>query len=260
MSYATNIVEGSNTLSHRQVYLRDLRRGITTLVSRDASDPLVGADTGGCSDPTISPNGRFLAFLSNATNLLPASSNGAYQVFVKDLRTGVLRVASTDADGNLADGNSHSPVVSNDGRWVAFWTGASNLAAGDTPAKSDTVLKDMRTGEVRILSSSADANDSFEAALSANGRTVVFYSEKTDLVPADGNGTADVYAFDPGAGTLRRLTVNGAGAEGNGYSYSFSTALSSNGKWVVVSSDADNLVEGIPDAGGHTDLFLLRAK
>jgi Tol biopolymer transport system component len=256
-STATNLVEGVDTHGYKQIYLRDLRRGTTALVSRDRDDPLSGA-TGTCIDPSISPNGRFVVYSCNSANIVPGSSNGVLHVYVFDARTGTSARVTATAEGNLASSDSYDPVVSNNGRWVAFYTYALNLAVPDTSGESDALLADRREGTFVNMSAAGATGSSYSCAISASGKVVVFYSEKPGLVADDGNGTGDVFRYDPATGTVARLSVDALGVEGDGYSYMYAPSLASNGRVLAIASDADNLADGPEDANGDTDLFVIR--
>lgn len=256
LTASTGLVEGVETNTYSQVYLRDLRTGRTTLVSRDRDDPLVGA-TGTCTTPAISANGRFVVFGCNSANLVPGSSNGQLHIYLRDLKRGTTVRVTEDAEGVLGSSSSHDPVVSNNGRWVAFYTYAANLSVPDTPGESDAVLADTRTRTFVNMSASAGSGNSYTPSMSASGKVVVFYSEKSDLVGMDGNGTGDVFRYDPATGNRARLSVNAAGEEGNGYSYNFPNAVSANGKVLCIGTDADNLAEGPEDPEDDTDVLAI---
>jgi Tol biopolymer transport system component len=255
-SLATNLVEGVETNTYRQIYMKDLRTGTVTLVSRDRDDPLVGA-SGTCVDPSISPNGRFVVYSCNSANLVPGDSNGQSHVYVYDARRGTTARVSETAEGVLGSSGSFDPVISNNGRWVAFYTYAANLTFPHTMGASDAVLADRKTGAIVNMSASAGLMNSYSTAISASGKVVVFYSEKSSLVGGDGNGTGDVFRFHPATGDRTRLSVNAAGVEGDGYSYMYAPSLASNGRFLAIASDADNLADGPVDPDGDTDIFLI---
>jgi len=257
LSRATNLVAGVDTHGVSQVYVRDLRRGITTLVSRDREDPLSGA-SGSCSDAAISPEGRFVAFTSGAGNLVPGDSNGEDQVYLFDLRRGTT-VRLSESGGVPGDGSCYLPVLSRGARYVAFETGARDLAPGQASPDPDILLADTRSGTLRNLTPTAGAGECYGASISSSGRTVVFTSGRDDLVEGDGNGVADVFRLDLRTGLLDRLTVNDLGVEANGRTETLGSSLSSNGKWLVVNSIADNLAPGTGD-DGRWDFLRMRVK
>lgn len=258
-SGSTNLVPGDAN-GVNDAFLKDLRTGAVTIVSRA---PDGGPADGHSSDPSLSPNGRYVAYDSRATNLVPGDANDASDVLVFDRKTGVARRASVASDGTEGDGASYDPVVSNDGAVVAFYSYATNLVEGDTNASSDVFVHDFRSGETRRVSVDADGNqvtgDSYYAALSQDGKTLVFYTEADGLVPEDANGTADVYAVDLVDGSIRLLSTNAQGEAGNGFSFLYAASLSINGRWCVFASAATNLVPQDPN-GATDDEFLVPAR
>jgi hypothetical protein len=257
-SAAENLVDGIETGGFAQVYLRDLRAGTTRLVSRNADGDGCGGTCGGAS---ISANGKFVAFYSNAGDLDDTGNNGQTQVWVWDSRRDTFRRASVDAAGALGSSGSFDPVVSNNGRWVAFYSYASTLVPPDTNGGTDTFLKDLVTGEIRSLSGGTETGQSYTAAISASGKTVVFYSEASDLTAGDGNGQGDVFLYDVPSATLSLISADAEGNEGDDYSYMFGPSLSSNGKWLAIASDAENLDPDAPaDPDTHTDVFVRKLR
>src|SRR5262249_36534838 len=153
---------------------------------------------GSSGGPAISANGRFVAFGSNATNLVAGDTNGNADVFVHDLRTGRTVRASVDSAGNQASGDSiGTPAISGNRRFVAFASAAPNLVAGDTNARLDIFVHDLKTGKtvrVSVDGVGSQANgDSQSPAISANGRAVAFESDSTDLVVGDTNAVTDIF-------------------------------------------------------------------
>ena len=252
---ASNLVP-NDTNSAQDVFVRDLWLGITTLVSVDSA----GVQGNYHSYwPTISADGRFVAFESRATNLVPGDTNGAYDIFVHDLQTGATTRASVDSSGAQANGNSYGfgCSLSADGRYVAFGSDATNLVPGDTNGIKDFFVRDLVAGtteRVSVDSAGVEANaTTIEAELSADGRYVVYFSAASNLVPGDTNGVADVFLRDRAIGSTTRLSVDPAGVEGNGISRS--PSMSADGRYVAYCSWATNLVPG--DANSAADVFVL---
>ena len=137
-SFAADLVPGA-TNGDWQIYLRDLVGGTTTRVSTAAD----GTEGGGHSvNPTISADGRHVAFESRASNLVAADTNGVSDVFVKDIVTGEIERVSVGSGGGEAAGSSIRPSLSADGRYVAFGSDAADLVAGDTNAVGDSFVHD----------------------------------------------------------------------------------------------------------------------
>src|SRR5690606_11863360 len=130
--------------------------------------------------PSISADGRFVAFQSVATNLVPGDTNGNNDVFVHDRQTGVTQRVSVASDGAQGNGISTTASISADGRFVAFQSAASNLVPGDTNGATDVFVHDRQTGvteRVSVASDGAQGNaNTSEASLSADGRYVAFQS------------------------------------------------------------------------------------
>jgi Tol biopolymer transport system component len=202
-STAVNLV-GDAIGAGANIYVRDRAAGTTTLASRSVGGTSIDL---GVSNPAISGGGRFVAFDSNSTNLVPNDTNDADDVFVYDLQTGKTTRVSVGEGGRQANGDSGFPSISDDGRLVAFHSAATNLVKNDTNGVIDVFVHDRITGltsRVSVASSGAQANgeSSYHFAVSPRGDIVVFTSEATNLVPGDTNGQTDVF--------LRRLDAPGS--------------------------------------------------
>lgn len=169
-------------------------------------------------NPGISADGRWVAFQSEASNLVKGDTNGMSDVFVHDRQTGTTERVSVASDGTQGDGESFSPTISADGRWVAFWSFASNLAAGDTnecpyssgsPNCPDVFVRDLQTGTTERVSVASDGTQANEVSgasgVSADGRWVVFWSLASNLVVSDDNGFMDVFVHDRLTGRTERV-------------------------------------------------------
>jgi Tol biopolymer transport system component len=192
-SLATNLVPG---VSEGNVFVRDLLAGVTQVVSVGAA----GRATGGSFTPSISAGGRFVAFASAASNLVPGDTNGAWDVFVRDRLAGVTRRVSVASNGRQGNGTSDWPAISADGRYVAFNSAASNLVASDSNDALDVFVRDRLAGLTRRVSVGAagQANgDSFQPTITADGRSVAFHSIASNLVVRDTNACWDVFVRDP---------------------------------------------------------------
>jgi LPXTG-site transpeptidase (sortase) family protein len=229
--------------------------GVTIRVSI-ASDGMQGNNDS--RDPSISADGRYIAFESEASNLVIGDTNGFDDIFVRDRTTGTTTRVSVASDGTEANGDSDGPPISGDGRFVAFSSYATNLVANDTNVAKDVFVHDRTTRTTTRVSVDSGENQSSlfsfssEAVISADGRFVAFESDATNLVAGDINGKADVFVRDRQAGTTTRISVDSVGAEGN--DHSFDPAISGDGRFVAFSSWADNLVIG--DTNGDIDIFV----
>ena len=258
-SYASNLVPG-DTNGFSDVFVRD-RQNLTTV---RASVALGGGDADSASDgPSLSADGRYLAFQSSATNLILGDTNGTNDIFVRDLLNGTTVRASVDSGGNEADFRSVKPQISAAGRFVVFQSYADNLVPGDTNFTMDVFVRDLQTGTT--IRASVDSNgvessgNSGEGAISTDGRLVAFTCDADDLVPGDSNISPDVFVHDLLTGTTRLVSMSSAGVEGNSTSGGFpasgrNLALSAGGRFVVFPSLADNLVPA--DNNGIPDIFV----
>jgi Tol biopolymer transport system component len=199
-STGADLVSGDANAAY-DIFVRDMQAGTTTRASLDSTGTEGNDDS---LDPSISSDGRFVAFSSVATNLVPGDVNGHADVFVHDLQTGDTVLASVDSNGVQADADCLNPSLSADGRFVSFHSVATNLVAGDTNNQDDVFVRDLLLGTTERVSVGVGGEGnglSGKAAISADGRFVSFYSFASDLVAGDTNGTYDVFERDRGAAT-----------------------------------------------------------
>ena len=253
-SYASNLTDPMPNPNDDEpdVYVRDLLLGTTLRVS----DPADGGDYANARSvsPSISANGRIVAFISHASDLIPDDPPGfTSDVYVRDLDAGTIERISLALDGVSApNGPSHGPELSADGRMIAFSSHASDIAAGDVDDQhEDVFVHDRQTGITTKLTVDSDSFSN-SAVISADGRHVAFQSRATNLVPGDGNERDDVFVHDLDSG-ITRLASIGAGGEG-ALRESRSPAISGDGRYVAFESVASNLVAG--DDNGYTDVFV----
>lgn len=235
-----------------RIYLRDTLLGTVSLVSEGIGG--VQAD-GFSGPPAISGNGRFVAWATSASNVVPDDANSAFDVVRRDLLTGETRCVSLSMAGVPASGDSHSPALSEDGRFVVFVSGAPDLVAGDDNGKDDIFIADLQSGTLeRISSASAAAadGDSSAPAIDAAGDTVAFVSDARNLVENDTNASPDVFVWHRSSGAIERASVNSAEVQANGSSHA--AAISANGDRVAFESLAGNLVSS--DRNGVRDVFV----
>jgi Tol biopolymer transport system component len=239
-SEATNLVDG-DTNGVRDVFVREGSNGMTTRVSIDSA----GAQANGHSfAPAISADGRFVAFSSDASNLVAGDTNSSDDIFVRDRQSGTTTRVSVTSAGGEANGGSFSPALSSDGRFVAFLSDASNLVSVDTNGFRDVFLHDRQTGSTTMMSvDSAGVHGnvgSYSVAINADGRFVAFHSFANNLVPNDTNETADVFVHDNLTGETTRESVYDGGAETDGDS--LRPVLSADGRFIAFDSDSSILV------------------
>ncbi|HTE07041.1 MAG TPA: calcium-binding protein [Planctomycetota bacterium] len=241
-SRATNLMPGTTI---DQVYVRDMTTGITVCVS---VSPAGEKGAGPSKSPSLSANGRRIAFSSSASNLGPVDGTpGVYgsDVFVRDLDAGTTEAVSVSSAEVPADGNSVEPFLSADGLTVAFQSLASNLAPLDVIG-DDIFVRDLAAGTtVRITNDQygGSANGNAQRVhMSRDGRWVIFQSSVENLVPDDTNGESDIFLHDRHTGITERVSVTDAGAQLEKGNPSRDGFVSDDGRRVVFDSSADALV------------------
>jgi Tol biopolymer transport system component len=229
------------------------RAQVTQRVSVDSS----GAQADSASLlPVISPDGRYVAFESIASNLVPGDTNITWDVFLRDRWLGTTQRVSVATGGAQSDSACRRPAMSADGRVIAFHSRATNLVAGDTNGTDDVFVRDRHsatTARVSLANGGVEAHgNSRDAAMSADGRYVAFESDAPDLVAGDTNLAVDVFVHDRTTGTTERVSVATGGTQAN--SASMHASISADGRYVAFHSFATNLVPG--DTNGSIDVFV----
>ena len=225
--------------------------------------------TGGMSDgfsgnPSVSADGRFVAFYSEATNLVPGDTTGTADVFVRDLETGTTEQVSLSSDGVQGNGGSLYPSISPDGRFVAFHSYADNLVPNDTNEAADVFVRDRQTGETTRVSIATDgsqgefvinpwgAPDSLYPSISSDGLYIAFQSEAETLVPGDTNTCADVFLHDRPNGKTWRISVQSDGTQGTGHC--LRPAMSADGWRIAFEATGDVVFGG--DTNLEDDIYV----
>ena len=246
----------ADTDDRADIYLRDRRTGVTTQVSVDSSG--VGADRY-CLGVVMSTTGRFIAFSSPATNLVPGDTNDYSDVFVHDRETGQTTRVSVDSSGMEGNGPSQYPGISGDGRFVVFFGSATNLVQGDLNQKSDVFLHDRATATTTRVSVDNFGNEGDDhccefsrPVISIDGDHIAFSSKSTNLVPIDTNGWDDIFVHERKTGAITRVSVTSSGAQADDRSED--VAISANGQTIAFQSRATNLVAN--DTNDEEDLFV----
>jgi Tol biopolymer transport system component len=251
-SEASNFVAG-DVPGTADVFVHDRRTGTTELVSRGGD----GFPAGGSTAPSISADGRFVAFRSFSDRLVPdGNPNFVNHVYVFDRTTRSMERVDVASDGTLADGGAFNVAISGDGRVVAFDSPAGNLVAGDGDQAHDVFVHDRRTGQTEGVSTPTPTDTfsgtSLLSSISWDGRFVGFESTDPTLVRNDRNGFySDAYVFDRRRGRLQLVSRSSDGVQGN--NDSFGALVSADGRFVVFSSRSSNLVRG--DTNQSVDVF-----
>jgi Tol biopolymer transport system component len=273
LSAAANLVPDQGASDHfEDIYLRDRTEGTTILVTRSLA-PSSSSSGVRTFAPSISADGRFVVFQSEATDLVPGlgDDNEASDIFLYDRLNETMTLVSHASSSRMAvaDGMSSGPVLSADGRYVAFVSLSTDLVARqqDSPGTADVFLYDHRSGKVELVSRSASSaarpgnGASGAPAISADGRFIAFNSTATNLFPgqSDANRGKDLFLYDT---TSKRTTlITRAGLSptttANGNETSFRPpAISANGAFVAYTSNATNLIPGQNSRVRTTSLFL----
>lgn len=245
VSHASNLVIG-DTNGSGDIFIKDLVTGAITRVSTDSS----GVQGNLLSNsPVFSPDGSKLMFVSGASNLVAGDTNtasGAFDIFVKDLTTGLVVRVNTDANGVQANNGSQAPVFSPDGTKVAFASMANNLVPGDTNSAQDIFVKDLITGTITRVSSDlmgTQANSySYSPVFSPDGSKLAFVSFASNLVQGNTNFHAHVYVKDLFTGVITRVSTDSEGIMGSWGVELSDIVFSPDGTQVMFSSRSPNLV------------------
>lgn len=251
-SYAVDLVIG-DTNSVADIFVRDRVTGLTTRISLDSSGAQANDDS---LNPFITPDGRYVAFESLASNLVPGDTNDVQDVFVHDRQSGQTSRASISSGGVEGNGLSAKPSLSADGHLVVFSSAADNLVPHDTNRGTDAFLHDLLTGQTRRVSVSSSGMQGYyyseNPVISSDGRFVAFTSYSSNLVNGDNNNSNDVFLHDLLTGQTSRVSVSSTGAEAQ--LWSANPVITPDGRYIAFESEANNLVAG--DLNAVTDCFV----
>jgi Tol biopolymer transport system component len=247
----------------KQIFLHDAQTGEFTRVSIGLTND--GIPDGRCEFPVISAFGRYIAFESFATNLVPyqiSDEHFFYNVFVYDRLTGTTVLASPGINSEIPDDHSFESSISADGRLVVFNSNATNLLADPSPSGM-IYVRDMVEKTTTMVSVDNEGNPAthycYRAMISGNGRYVTFDTGAA-LVPEDTNpyNSQDVYIRDLQEGTTTLVSWNAAGTKGGDYS-SFTQVLSFDGTYALFESWANDLLPGgvsSEDPSAHRQVYV----
>ncbi len=252
-SFATNMVAG-DTNGVIDVFVHDRNTDTTERVSI-ASDSTQADDES--FSPAISSDGQFVAFQSDATNLVANDTNTNTDIFVRDRTLGTTERISVDSGGAQGNGDSFFPAISDDGRFVAFSSEASNLVAGDTNNKVDIFVHDRQNDTTELIVGPAEFTSGSDIiivapVISPDNAFVGFRSLADDLVPGDTNNSFDTFLIERSTSIIERTSVSSSEIEGN--ADSSKPSISSDNRFVVFSSNATDLVS--TDFNGSEDVFV----
>jgi Tol biopolymer transport system component len=251
-SEATNLVENDSN-NAQDIFLHDWLTGATTRIS---VGPAGQESNGDSAWPEISADGNVVAYSSTASNLVEGDTNQVEDVFVVERSTGLIERVSLSSSREEANGASSQPVISSDGRYIAFVSSATNLFPGASSGHSEVYLYNRAKRTILWVSAPIgfgnNDGDSREVTISGDGNWVAFSSSSTQLVNGDTNNRSDIFLWSRGSNTIERLNLSPAGAQADRSSYE--PAISANGRWIAFRSYATNLVGN--DTNGMGDIFL----
>jgi Tol biopolymer transport system component len=212
---------------------------------------------GWSGEPSVSGDGRYVAFTSSARNLVADDTNKLNDVFVRDRQAGVTTRVSVGSAGVQADNSSEAPSISADGRHIVFESDASNLVPGDTNRSRDVFVHDLLTkvtSRISVGPLGVQANsDSWHPAISADGRFVAYDSFASNLVGGDTNKVHDVFEYDRLVDYTLRVSVDSNNVQANGLSQR--PSISADGRYVAFESYASNIAP-FPDTNGTGDVYV----
>jgi hypothetical protein len=269
-SSATDLTATPDNNSQADVFVRDLQTNTTKLVSvnKDGTGPGNNVSSVG----VITPDGRFVAFISQARDLTPIDTPFG-QVFIRDLQTNTTKLVTPNFSGTGASSGGVDPgverklAISDDGRFVAFVSGSGNLVPNDTGSTSDVFVRDNQLGTTILVSVTKDGlppttGNSGRFDMTPDGRYVSFVSGCDTLVNNDSNQQQDVFVRDLQTNTTALISVNQSGiAGGNGEADGFfvsmfvRTSISDDGRYISFASSAANLTS-TPDSNNSLDVFV----
>lgn len=251
-SEATNLVTNPDSNGGQDIFRHDRVIGTTELVSVSTS----GSAASRLSvSPWVSADGRFVAFCTDASNVVSGDTNGTWDIFVRDMDLGVTTRVSVDSAGRQGNNRSDSPVLTPDGRYVFFHSLAA-LVSDDTNGENDVYRHDRQTGTTIRVSTTpggAQANGgSYWPSPSADGNRVAFMSSATNLVSGDTNNWTDVFAKDIATGEVWRVNISSTGQQAD--NESTWPTMSGDGNIVSFCSASRGLVPG--DTNNNHDAFV----
>jgi hypothetical protein len=250
-SYASNLVAG-DTNEMWDTFVHDRQTGETTRISLASDGSQANANSYLAS---ISADGHYVVFESDASNLVAGDTNGKNDIFVHDRQTGETSRVSLASDGTQANSGSFAASISANGRYVAFESRASNLVVGDTNEAEDIFVHDHQTGETNRVSLASDGtqtnSSSFNASISADGRYVAFESWAGNLVAGETNGL-NIFVHDRQTGETSHVSLASSSNPLN--SNSSTPVISADGRYVTFCSWESSLVPG--DTNRYGDIFV----
>lgn len=239
----------------QQVLIHDVQNGTTDYISKSTGGSVANSASSG---HTISSNGRYVAFHSQASNLVSGDTNGFSDIFVRDTWLNTTTLISKSSAGVIGNSSSFHPGISCDGTVITFSSDATNLTASDTNGVRDIFIVDRIGGHniANITQTLTTTNaDYLVPTISCDNKKLIFNSDSGELVAGDTNGEHDVFMYDIFNATYSVISVTPSGTVGNGRSgYGYETTIDGSGRFIAFSSQASDLAS--PDVGSGWDVFL----
>lgn len=278
-SFSSDLV-GGDTNGRMDVFVRDRLTQQTTRISTSVSGTQSNGDSGGIRlgnfffvtsrQVVISADNRYIAFASDATNLVPGDINNARDVFIHDRMSGLTSLVSVNSAGEQANGISsgygvsvagpHSIDMTSDARFIAFDSEATNLVPGDLNGRPDLFLRDRWTGQTTIIPVGGSGGSLFvlNPFLSNNGRFVTFFCDVQGVVSGQFPSVYNFFRFDRYSNTLSLVSRNVVGAGGNANSGGLDgkCCMTPDGSAVFFSSSATNLTSDVPGPAGKYQMYV----
>ena len=243
----TNYCARSGIPNCPDIFVHDMQTGETKRVSI-ASDGSQSNDQS--FNPSISGDGRFISYISFASNLVTGDTNNSEDTFVYDQQTGQTIRVSIASDGSQAEIGGYG-LISSSGRYVLFVSGANNLTGQQS--KTCIFVRDLETQITSLINIPCASNGSFNPLkISSDGQTILFSSSESNVIPNDTNGKYDVFSYNRTTDRVNLISISSDGLQSNGDSMYGS--MSNNGRYIAFESDATNLV--VNDTNGSADIFV----
>lgn len=244
----------------RQVFWRDRNTGETKLISTAPNGSPADAD---CHLPTISADGQVVVFESKAANLVAGDNNNRKDIFLWRAKTNSIELVSRTSEGGFSDGDSYDATISGNGQFVVFTSDAPNMSSiAKGRSLSNIFIRNIMAGTTDMLSvdpAQKTGGNGVKASISFDGSRVSFCSPSNTLVANDMNNLWDIFLWEKGKNGLRRISLTQDGKERNqgdeSGSRQVASTLSGNGRYVVYSTTATNMVPG--DQAKYQDVFVL---
>jgi Tol biopolymer transport system component len=228
-SYANNLVLNDNNF-YSDVFLHDRFLHTTIRISNSNTEEEVNGDSLAAS---ISSDGRYVVFMSYATNLVLNDTNNFNDIFIYNISSGTTKRVSVTSTGGETNSNSFNPGISSDGRFVVFTSDANNLVANDTNGWLDIFVKDLKLNlitRISVSNSGEEGNgDSIQPSISGDGTCIAFTSYADNLSPNDGNYKSDIFVYNQLTKKIDRISINGEEINKD----SHDPAISENGRYIV---------------------------